>query len=137
MLSVESDFVYFEEDLQHRKAVADEDVELENFDEEGFLSIAVGKVLLVPNDSTIFLLFFVDLAQDFLQTVAVVEVGVDKVHFHFLLILLSFVEPLHLITAEVEVPPEAEVGLPSELLLDNFSQPEVDEDGPVPLAADA
>ena len=137
MLSVESDFVYFEEDLQHRKAVADEDVKLEKLNEESLLNVAVDKALSVQKDSTIFLLFFVDLAQDFPQAVAIVEVGIDKVHFHFFLFLLGFVELLHLIAAEVEVPPEAEVGLPSELLFDDFSQPKVDEDRFVSLAADS
>ena len=68
---------------------------------------------------------------------AVIEVGVDKAHFHFILFLFSFVELLHLIAAEVEIPPEAEVRLPSELLFDDFSQAEVDEDWLVSLAADS
>ena len=68
---------------------------------------------------------------------AIVEVGIDKVHFHFFLFLLGFVELLHLIAAEAEVSPEAEVGLPSELLFDDFSQPKVDEDRFVSLAADS
>ena len=137
MFSIQFNLVYFEEDLQYRKPITDEDVKLEKFNEKGLLNVAVDKVRLTQNDSTIFLLFFVNLSQDFPQAVAVIEVGVDKVHFHFFLFLLDFVELLHLVAAEVEIPPEAEVRLPSELLFDDFSQPEIDEDGFVSLAADA
>ena len=137
MLSIQPQLVYFEKDLQDRKAVADEDVKLENFNEKSFFNVAVDKVLLAQNYSTRFLLFFVYLIQNFPQSVAIVEIGIDKIHFNFFLFLLGFVELLHLIAAEVEIPPEAEVRLPSEILLDDFSQAEVDEDWFVSLAADS
>ena len=113
--------------------MADVDIELEKLNKEIFFDIVVYKAL-PPHYSRLQILLG-ELSEHFLQSMTIVEVGINMTELH--LLLSSFVELLHLIAAEVEIPPETKVRLLSKLLLDDFSQPEVDENWLVSLARDS